>query len=286
MSENRKSILIFGKNSYIGSNIIHFIKNERPSWNIIEIDSKNREWEKIDFSFFSVIIILAGIVHIKENKKNSEIYYKINKELALSVALKAKKEGVSHCLFFSTMNVYGLTRGYINGKTLLAPKTHYGRSKFQAENEIVKLEDDKFKVAVIRPPMVYGKNCPGNYEKLVNFIKKFRFFINCDNKRSGIYIKNLNRFVIGVIEKEFSGIVYPQDKHYYSINDILNGLENVSKFKIVRIPLLGILVQKINFKFVSKVFGDLVYDFVLTDYTIPDYLMDKNEIQKDLYGGY
>lgn len=285
MMENKQSIGIFGVNSYIGSNIIQYIRNERPLWNITEIDSKTRDWEKMDFSFFDVIIILAGIVHIKESKVNSEIYYKVNKELAHDVALKAKREGVSHCLFFSTMNVYGLSRGYINEKTLSAPNTHYGKSKLQAENEIIKLEDDKFRVAVIRPPMVYGKNCPGNYDKLVKFIRKFRFFINCDNQRSGIYIRNLNGFVLGIIDKKTSGIVYPQDKDYYSINDVINGLRNISGYKIIKIPFLGNLLKKINIGFVSKVFGDLVYDFVLTDYTITHYIMNKKEIQNDLYGG-
>lgn len=284
MKNNNHSIAIFGKNSYIGTNLIQYINKERPSWKVIEIDSKNRNWENMDFSLFDVFIILAGIVHVKESKIKSEIYYKINRDLAIDVGYKAKKEGVSHCLFFSTMNIYGTDRGHINKKTLISPKTHYGRSKFQAEKELLRQEDDKFKVAVIRPPMVYGKNCPGNYNKLIKFIIKFRFFIKCDNQRSGIYIKNLVCFVIGIIEKKISGVVYPQDIDYYSINDILYGLRKISGYRIIEIAFLGILVKKIKYSFFSKVFGDLIYDNNLTDYSISNQIMDKIEIQNDLYG--
>src|SRR5699024_4004170 len=68
--------------------------------------------------------------------------------------------------FLSTMSVYGLNEGIINEHTPLKPKTHYGKSKLQAEERIKLLATDTFKVAIIRPPMIYGKGCKGNYQRL------------------------------------------------------------------------------------------------------------------------
>jgi nucleoside-diphosphate-sugar epimerase len=50
--------------------------------------------------------------------------------------------------------------------TPLNPNSAYGKSKIEAEELINKLEDNSFTVATLRPPMVYGKGCRGNYPRL------------------------------------------------------------------------------------------------------------------------
>ena len=43
------------------------------------------------------------------------------------------------------------------------PTTNYGISKKFAEQALQELISDSFKVAIVRPPMIYGAHCPGNF---------------------------------------------------------------------------------------------------------------------------
>ena len=107
---------------------------------------------------------MAGIAHIKETKENAELYYKVNRDLAIETAKKAKAQGVKQFVFLSTMSVYGMETGVITKETIPHPKNNYGKSKLQAEEKILSLSDEDFKVCIIRPPMVYGEGCKGNYQ--------------------------------------------------------------------------------------------------------------------------
>ena len=71
-------------------------------------------------------------------------------------------QGVKQFIFLSSISVYGLDTGVINEETPLNPRTHYGKSKLEAEQKLQKLADKTFNITILRPPMVYGKNCKGN----------------------------------------------------------------------------------------------------------------------------
>src|SRR5699024_450683 len=93
------------------------------------------------------------------------------------------------------MSVYGLEEGVIDDNTPLNPTTHYGKSKLQAEEKINELNNNSFKVAIVRPPMIYGKGCKGNYQRLRRLALITPVFPYIDNKRSMIYIDNLRAFI-------------------------------------------------------------------------------------------
>src|SRR5699024_4946803 len=118
------------------------------------------------FQTMILLFMWRGLRIKRKQKKNASLYYVVNRDLTDAVAKKAKNEGVKHFIFLSTMSVYGLNEGIINEHTPLKPKTHYGKSKLQAEERIKLLATDTFKVAIIRPPMIYGKGCKGNYQRL------------------------------------------------------------------------------------------------------------------------
>ena len=110
-------------------------------------------------------------------------YYEINRDLPVSIAKKAKNDGVKQFIFFSSMIVYGkdlpLDKKFlINDETSLTPENFYGKSKLDAENLLSELEDNKFKVAKVRIPMVYGPDCKGNFPKLLKIAKKMPLWYN------------------------------------------------------------------------------------------------------------
>ena len=119
----------------------------------------------------------------------------------MDTARKAKEDGVSQFIFMSSIIVYGNEgqKGIINQNTKENPADFYGRSKLMAEEGLKVLEDENFKVAVIRPPMIYGKDSKGNYPRLSKMAKKLPFFPYVANQRSMLHIDNLCELIYLII---------------------------------------------------------------------------------------
>lgn len=256
-----KKILITGKNSYVGTSLKKWLSKYPKSYLIDMISLKDNSWREENFSKYDVIYHVAGIAHIKETKENAQLYYKINRDLAYETAKKAKKEGVKQFIFLSSMSVFGIENGIIDEDTVLNPKSNYGKSKLQAEKLITSLHDDKFNVAILRPPMIYGKGCKGNYKKLANFVVKIPFFPKIENIRSMIFIDNLSEFVRYVIDNNCSGIYCPQNKEYVNTSKMVELIAkyNGKKIWLTKIfnPLIVIFSKN---ETINKIFGDLVYE--------------------------
>lgn len=263
-----KNILVFGKDSYIGTNFEKWLnKSKEGNYNISSISSKDDEWRKEDFSKYDVIFCLAGIAHVSANKKLEDLYYKVNRDLPIEVAKKAKAEGVKQFIFMSSMIIYGADGKIgqfkiIKEDTSKVPIDFYGRSKLEADEAIQKLSDEKFKTIIIRAPMVYGPNCKGNFPKLKKIAKILPIFPDIENNRSMIYIDNLVECIKQNIDNENSGIIYPQNKEYVSTKSIIEAMAKAmnKKMHFVKIfnPILKLLSKKINY--INKIFGNKVYD--------------------------
>ena len=172
-----KKILITGANSYIGTSLEKWLGKNPDKYYVDTVSTRDDAWKKKDFSEFDVVFHVAGIAHIKETKENQDLYYKVNRDLAFEAAKKAKAGGVKQFVFLSSMSIYGQDVGPIGINTIPNPKTAYGKSKYEAETMVLELEDDSFKVAILRPPMVYGPNSKGNYQLLSKFAKKHLYFL-------------------------------------------------------------------------------------------------------------
>ena len=96
----------------------------------------------------------------------------------------------------SSAIVYGNSAPIGKSKTItkdtpVSPANCYGDSKVQAENGIRPLDDESFRVVILRPPMIYGKGSKGNYPLLAKLAQKTPVFPYVKNMRSMLYIENL-----------------------------------------------------------------------------------------------
>ena len=265
-----KNILITGKNSYIGTSLENWLMREPDKYKVDTVDMKDRSWKEKDFSSYDVVFHVAGIAHIKETSDNQNLYYKVNRDLAYETAQKAKQDGVEQFIFLSSMSVYGIEQGVIDKNTPLTPNSAYGKSKIEAEKLINKLQDDSFTVATLRPPMVYGKGCRGNYPRLVGLALKTPIFPKVDNKRSMIYIDNLSEFVKRLIDNRSGGLFFPQNADYVNTSEMVRIIAEVHGKRVVMTKLFNPLLRLLNVSTVNKVFGDLVYDMSMSNY-VSDY---------------
>lgn len=248
-------VLITGKNSYVGKNIGNFLLYKNMEVKYVSVRNGISEDE---FTDVDVVVHCAAIVHKKE-AKFAILYDKVNYELTVDIAEKAKKKGVKQFIFMSTMAVYGKSEGEINGNTPLQPKTLYGESKLKAEKALEKIADENFKVSIIRPPMVYGRSCPGNYKKLRMLALKLPVFPLVENKRSFIYVENLAYFVWNTISEGKEGIFMPMDSKTESTDTMSKYICSVNNKEIKFSPFLGKMVKKFPLNSLKKAFGSLYY---------------------------
>lgn len=253
-----KRILITGANSYIGMSFEKYMSNFKD-YSIDTLDMLDPNWKDYDFSKYDSIFHVAGIAHIKETKENAQLYYKVNRDITIEVAKIAKSKGVKQFVFLSSMSVYGIEVGIITKETEPNPNTNYGKSKLEAEIGLNELRDDNFKVAILRPPMVYGEGCKGNYKLLTKFALMSPIFPDIENKRSMIHIDKLCEYVKKYIDENANDVFYPQDDKYVCTTEMVKEIAKSHNKNIKTTKIFNPIIKNIKYDLFNKVFGDLIY---------------------------
>ncbi|WP_208560217.1 NAD-dependent epimerase/dehydratase family protein [Marinilactibacillus kalidii] len=273
-------ILITGEKSYIGNSFKKYLEefyNER--YEIDKISLRNSNWQVKDFSKYDAILHVAGIVHAKSNAVDDSLYYAVNRDLTYQLAKKAKQEKVKQFIFLSTMSVYGVDNGTIYEDTIPSPVTLYGKSKLEAEKLLKSLSTSQFVITIVRPPMVYGKGCGGNYKKLSKISSFVPVFPKYTNSRSMIFIENLVELIRILAEDQFEGVYCPQNEEYVNTSNMVELIakENGRKIKLTNKVnfLIKLALKRVNL--VNKIFGTLVYDKNLSTYNKPYNLVSFEE---------
>lgn len=258
-----KRVLISGKGSYIGQSVKRYLEESCQGYQVEEVDVKDNNWRMLSFEDVDVVYHVAGIAHMKETEENKELYQTVNCDLAYELAKKAKEDGVPHFVFMSSMSVYGLNsyEGFIDTNTKMSPNTYYGKSKLEAERLISQLSSEKFKVALLRPPMVVGSGSPGNMGKLISLVKKIKVFPKYKNERSYITIETLISQVEQIIQFKKEGIMLLQENKYLCTSQYIREVMEKENSKVFGPkffnPFIGLMKKRSTvFK---KIFGDLKY---------------------------
>lgn len=282
---SKKKVLITGAGSYIGESFITYAKEKYgENFEIDEVDMLDGTWRNMDFSNYDIVYHVAGIAHADVGNVSEAVkakYYAVNTDLAVEVAEKAKKEGIKEFIFMSSMIVYGDSAPYgkekiIDEHTVPVPANFYGDSKLQADVAVRNLADDKFKVIVLRPPMIYGKGSKGNYPTLAKLAKKLPVFPDVDNQRSMLHIANLCEFLCQIMlvneYQEKAVVLIPQNEKWTKTSDMVKEIANVCHKKILVsgvfkpfVSLAGVVPGKIE-GLVNKAFGNNCYSYTVSEY--------------------
>lgn len=268
-----KKILITGANSYIGTAVEKYLAKWPEEYQVDTIDMVDGSWRDKCFAGYDSVFHVAGIAHIRTNKLNEqsrERYWKVNALLPTEVAGKSKAEGAGQFIFLSSMSVYGEHGSIkqpvvITRETRPSPKDIYGESKLKAEDGVLSLDAEDFRVCLLRPPMIYGPGCKGNYRLLEKAALKLPFFPDIKNERSMLFIENFCTYLKCVVDGKVSGIHFPQNSEYVCTSHMVRQIAQVhgKNIRMTRAfnPLLRLLSGRI--RGVDKVFGSLVYDQAL-----------------------
>ena len=289
-----KRVLITGANSYIGTNFekraAEFYSSEISVETLDMLENSKKNWREKNFSGFDVVFHVAGIAHADsghETEEKNARYFSVNRDLAVETAKKAKADGVKHFIFMSSMLVYENSQERINIDTMPNPKSCYAQSKWQADEKIRELSDENFIVSIMRPPMIYGKNCKGNYPLLSKIAKVSPFFPDYKNERSMCYIENFCEFLCQIIIKTRGGIFFPQNSEYISTSNLVKIIARAAGHKIFISKIFNFLVAlglKFKISKVKKAFSTLTYDKAMSeydfDYRVKDFEASINFIER------
>lgn len=274
-----RKILIAGAGSYIGTSVEKWLNHPQFSgmYQVDTVDMRGDEWRKRNFSEYDTVFHVAGIAHadigkVSEEQKN--LYYAVNCDLAVETAEKARREGVRQFIYMSSIIVYGegttvREKRVITKETKPSPSNFYGDSKWKAEEKLSVMTDGPkgpFRIVILRPPMIYGENCRGNYQMLKKFALKVPVFPDFPNERSVLHINNLCEYVRNLVEEQKEGLFFPQDPEYIKTAEMVReiGEKYGKRVYLVKgfnwgIYLMSCLPGKIG-RMVNKAFGSLIYE--------------------------
>ncbi len=254
-------LLLTGISGFIGS---YFKGKYSEKYDIKSFSFLNDDLKNIDLTDVDTVIHLSALVH-QMGGVSKEEYERVNIVQTLELAKKAKENAIKHFIFMSTVKVYGEEANTpYTEKSDCNPQDDYGKSKFKAELELQKLEDDNFKVSIIRTPIVYGYGVKANIKNLISLVNKISIlpFGDIKNKRSMVYIGNLCHLIDALVIKQKSGTFLACDDNAISTTRLIELIakELDRKIVLIKIPFFKRLLKLLKQSFYKRLYESLEVD--------------------------
>jgi nucleoside-diphosphate-sugar epimerase len=216
------NILLTGASGFIGHRLLEFLensqfdvtsavrrqlsKNSAKHFFIESLDGKT-DWNA-SLADKEVVIHVAGLAHVKNKNIDPtgarNLFWEVNAEGSINLARQAAAAGIKRFIFISSIGVNGSsTEKPFNQADIVNPCDAYAESKYEAEKRLWELQDQTgMEVVIIRPPLVYGTNAPGNFGSLVSWVQKGLPLPlgSIHNKRSFVALDNLVDLIITCID--------------------------------------------------------------------------------------
>lgn len=260
-----KEVLITGASGFLGKHITQEL--ERLEYSIDTIGRSGSVTFTADlskevplpFKQYDLVIHVAGKAHVvpKSNLEKQE-FYKVNLTGTKNL-LEALEKKPKYFILISTVSVYGLDFGInISENAPLDAFEPYGKSKIMAE-EIVQQWSDSYHVTttILRLPLLFGINPPGNLKTMINAIQKKNYFNigEGDVRKSMVLASDVAKFIPNVMKT--GGIYNLTDGHHPSFKELSDRIAIFYKLKkpismprviVLCMAYIGEIIQKITKK--------------------------------------
>ena len=201
------TILITGSTGFVGSALSKALENTD-----YKIRRSNQRLSESDWSQslarVSTVVHLAARVHVMQDKSANPLseFRAVNVDGTLNLARQSAAAGVKRFIFLSSIGVNGgvteLDKPFTSDDKP-APHSHYAISKHEAEIGLRKIAiETGIQVVIIRPPLIYGVNAPGNFGSLFRVLSRgvpLPLGLATHNRRSFVSLNNLVDFIITCI---------------------------------------------------------------------------------------
>jgi len=194
------------------------------------------------FDNVSAVIHLAGLSNDPTANFNPKMNKEINTDATVSLAKKAKKAGVKRFIFASTASIYDMGIGTNDNlkdeNSTVKPMHPYSSSKYEAEKQLLKLNDENFAVVILRKGTIHGYSPRMRYDLVVNIMvrnilidRPIRVFCKGVQWRPLIDIRDVveaYRLVLTVPSKLVSGEIFNVTENNYQIKDLAKEIHHVA----------------------------------------------------------
>lgn len=256
-------VIVTGATGFIGQQLISCFDKESLT---IFSRQKIQDYQNINASLetmldkqvidqhFDVAIHLAGLAH---NSYSLDEFRKINVDSTVAFARQLAESGLKRFVFISSIGVNGNKTDTVPFSELstVNPHADYAISKYEAEIELTKLSRElEFELVIIRPPLVYGKDAPGNFRNLHNLISRgipLPFGL-ANNSRSFISVRNLCNFIVlcSTHSRAANELFLVADDEFISTKELINVIWQAKNIKSFLIP-----IPIVAFKFLFSLLG-------------------------------
>lgn len=180
----------------------------------------------------SSVIHLAARAHILNDMIDDPLaaFRSTNVDGSVQLARCAAHAGVRRFVFVSSIGVNGNANARpFTRSDAPAPAEAYAVSKFEAEQALIEeARDSAMELVIVRPPLVYGPECPGNFLRLLKLLSSGvpLPFGAITNKRSFVSVWNLADFLATcVLNRQAAGEVFlVSDMEDVTLPGLLRGL--------------------------------------------------------------
>lgn len=242
----REKILVTGASGFVGKYFVDFLCQKYA------VTTLGNRGEEINCDLskevpalpeqYDTVIHLAGKAHtVPKTEAEANAFFEVNVTglKNLLTALEMPGRLPKKIVLFSTVAVYGRESGEgINEETPLKASDPYGKSKIQAEHMLHEWVDKNSVIlTILRPPLIVGKNAPGNLGDMVNAIRKKRYFQIGGGKtrRSMVLADDIPPFVEKIWDK--GGCYHITDGHHPSFKELSETIAKLlNKLPIINLP--------------------------------------------------
>ena len=221
------TVLVTGASGFVGRHLVDALLNHNfkvravrrkgnhqiisfPNVELVSLSGEgyaSDDWTEA-MSGCDVVIHLAALAHMPRDARelSEHAIQRANIDLALACAASAAKVGVRRFIFMSSAGVHGglSVKHPINADDNLSPHTSYAKSKALAELKLKEsIRFSRMDLTVLRPPLIYGANAPGNFNSLKRAVASgwpLPLGLVTTNRRSFVFVDNLVDLIITCID--------------------------------------------------------------------------------------
>lgn len=275
----KSKVLVTGSSGFIGEKLM---RSKLNGFEFIPCSVRHNNVDSLSLKGYRSIVHLGGVAH-RMDEPNPQVYFDGNYELTRNLADKAKRQGVEHFVFISTIKAFGEGEEYLSHKSVSKPMNDpYGESKLQAEHYLERIAAEEFKIAIIRPPLVYGAGAKGNLFALMKLAEKPipLPLKGINNRRTMVSAENLISMIGQIIDQRATGLFLAGDSCPVSTSQLITSIRRAMGLKprLIKIPLFQSLLKILKPQLEMRLFGSLemeVYSsFQLLNFS-PPYSFDQ-----------